>query len=437
MEPKPPSPQVPKPQIMVPSASVECQGTLEHGTERPPEIPISTRDRVRFFNRICSRVTDQLYLGSDYVAQNLPLLQESKITHVLNCAGTVCNNYFPEHFTYKTLHLLDGKSEDVLCVFLEVLEFLHTAWCAKGRIFIHCQQGISRSSTMLICYLMQQHGKPYQVVAEEVKRLRDISSPNAGFMCQLTMWERILAQPASKRKNEMTVVLPHNLCAPDIFPLKSVPLDCKSLDSRVVLILTSADTIYLWIGKSSHPDSLKNAEKGIERMHTFLRAPEKVVVMKQGEETKEFCDLLKTQHPIKEIPNNRNYDAKFSLFPLFDAKSLPEPVEREQKPDIPGLWVYRCSWLQIKSPTPEELDNLLKEDVIVCVLERTGVKSPHAYLWIGNTFEGTDDKEVNNLGLQFLTRNSIFMNFSDYKIIISRQGKEKEDFWKVYKETKN
>ena len=63
--------------------------------------------------------------------------------------------------------------------------------------------GISRSSTMLICYVMQQEGKTFQAVAEEVKRKRDISSPNAGFMCQLTEWGKVLSTKPINRKPEV------------------------------------------------------------------------------------------------------------------------------------------------------------------------------------------------------------------------------------------
>jgi len=32
-----------------------------------------------------------MYLGSDSVARNKTLLKETGITHILNCAGTICN----------------------------------------------------------------------------------------------------------------------------------------------------------------------------------------------------------------------------------------------------------------------------------------------------------------------------------------------------------
>ena len=42
------------------ASTVEYQGVVERGTEREEEIPRSTRDRVRYFNKICSKVTEDV-----------------------------------------------------------------------------------------------------------------------------------------------------------------------------------------------------------------------------------------------------------------------------------------------------------------------------------------------------------------------------------------
>eukprot|EP00300_Choanocystis_sp_HF-7_P014532 c18721_g1_i1.p1 GENE.c18721_g1_i1~~c18721_g1_i1.p1 ORF type:complete len:228 (+),score=29.37 c18721_g1_i1:2-685(+) len=43
---------------------------------------------------ICSKITPNLYLGSNTVAKNRELLASKGITHVANTAGLVCENYF-------------------------------------------------------------------------------------------------------------------------------------------------------------------------------------------------------------------------------------------------------------------------------------------------------------------------------------------------------
>ena len=66
---------------------------------------VSKRDKLAHFEQQCSKVLDFLYLGGDHVARNRSILTSAGITHILNCVGYVCPEYFPDDFTYKTLWL--------------------------------------------------------------------------------------------------------------------------------------------------------------------------------------------------------------------------------------------------------------------------------------------------------------------------------------------
>jgi dual specificity MAP kinase phosphatase len=50
-------------------------------------------------------------------------------------------------------------------------------------------QGVSRSTTLIIGYLMWKLGKPYDDVYQIVRALRGVASPNIGFTCQLLQWQ--------------------------------------------------------------------------------------------------------------------------------------------------------------------------------------------------------------------------------------------------------
>lgn len=52
-----------------------------------------------------------------------------------------------------------------------------------------CLQGVSRSTTIVIGYLMWKLGKPYDEVYQTVRALRGVASPNIGFTCQLLQWQ--------------------------------------------------------------------------------------------------------------------------------------------------------------------------------------------------------------------------------------------------------
>ena len=63
------------------------------------------RDKFAYFDKQCSQILEHVFVGSDYVARNRSILAESSITHVLNCVGFVCPEYFPNEIGYKTLWL--------------------------------------------------------------------------------------------------------------------------------------------------------------------------------------------------------------------------------------------------------------------------------------------------------------------------------------------
>ena len=146
-------------------------------------------------------ITPTLYIGGQIVASDRALLHQHGITHVVNACGAVCDNYFPEDFSYYRLYLQDKGSEDVLCILYEVFHFIAAARASGGKTLIHCQQGVSRSTVLGIGYLMMAGEESessewtyadYQVAYSRVRSKRGISSPNLGFVCQLLAWSRRL-----------------------------------------------------------------------------------------------------------------------------------------------------------------------------------------------------------------------------------------------------
>jgi hypothetical protein len=110
--------------------------TLVREVDKAPIL--SGAEQVRFFDPICSKITDCVYLGSRTPAMSRDMLKQNGITHILNCAGTICDNYFPDEFNYTTLALIDGGSEDIMCVLYHVLDLFEEVQRADGRVFVHC-----------------------------------------------------------------------------------------------------------------------------------------------------------------------------------------------------------------------------------------------------------------------------------------------------------
>ncbi|KAI3783456.1 hypothetical protein L1987_42539 [Smallanthus sonchifolius] len=68
------------------------------------------------YDKECSRIIDHVFLGSDSVAKDRDVLRVNGITHVLNCVGFACPEYFKKDLVYKTLWLRDTPTEDITII---------------------------------------------------------------------------------------------------------------------------------------------------------------------------------------------------------------------------------------------------------------------------------------------------------------------------------
>ncbi len=68
--------------------------------------------KMDHFSKECSEVlTNFLYVGGIQISQDLEILKDNKITHVINAAGDLCENHFTNEFEYLTFFLKDSKNE--------------------------------------------------------------------------------------------------------------------------------------------------------------------------------------------------------------------------------------------------------------------------------------------------------------------------------------
>eukprot|EP00565_Helicotheca_tamesis_P002234 CAMPEP_0185733926 /NCGR_PEP_ID=MMETSP1171-20130828/20938_1 /TAXON_ID=374046 /ORGANISM="Helicotheca tamensis, Strain CCMP826" /LENGTH=220 /DNA_ID=CAMNT_0028403787 /DNA_START=150 /DNA_END=813 /DNA_ORIENTATION=- len=178
-------------------------------------------------NSHTAKITDYLYLGSEANARNRKeLTSRANIRFVLNAAAE-CDNYSPDLFvngeTYLKLPLYDdADAGDEMRARLETaFEFIDRArngsricvpaaeasltleggsssgnndncksedaeYASNDRTIampclVHCIQGVSRSSTIVIGYLVSREGWSLRDALDHVRSLRPIVRPNRGF----------------------------------------------------------------------------------------------------------------------------------------------------------------------------------------------------------------------------------------------------------------
>ncbi|KAG3010889.1 hypothetical protein JG687_00012123 [Phytophthora cactorum] len=127
-----------------------------------------------------------LFVGSIHAAFNVETLKSSKISHVLNLAGSYAT--FPEDFTYLSLSIRDKEYASLLSC-LPVAAVFIDAGLKTGGVLIHCAGGRSRSPAVAMAFLMMKQQMSYSDVSAHVKTLRPVVSLNTGFEAQLKCLE--------------------------------------------------------------------------------------------------------------------------------------------------------------------------------------------------------------------------------------------------------
>jgi hypothetical protein len=113
----------------------------------------SSRKLSKFRNQ-CSKITNWLYVSGQNVAKDKKLLKNIGITHIVNAAGGVCPNYHSDDdsLEYHTLHVIDSPNENIICIMYDLHDFIETARNKHQNniVLIHCQLGVSRSTSLCI-----------------------------------------------------------------------------------------------------------------------------------------------------------------------------------------------------------------------------------------------------------------------------------------------
>lgn len=127
----------------------------------------------------------KLYLGSQD-AVNDRILIENCITHILSVGIETPSFNVPHKIVTKFISCLDLPESNLSDVIAETNDFMtHVLKNDNNTILVHCNAGVSRSSSIVIGYLMMCCGYTFENAFDFVKRKRKCIQPNAGFLMQL------------------------------------------------------------------------------------------------------------------------------------------------------------------------------------------------------------------------------------------------------------
>ena len=136
-----------------------------------------------------------LYLGPEEGGQlsNLRILQDAGVTLIINATPRYPNHH-DRHISYVRCDVNDEPSATLYPWFDGISERIEMTLAKKQSVFVHCQMGISRSSTLVMAYLIRFHGLTRDQAYVLVKEKRPKVEPNVGFWRQLKDYEMALSK---------------------------------------------------------------------------------------------------------------------------------------------------------------------------------------------------------------------------------------------------
>jgi len=132
---------------------------------------------------------EKILLGSKKVAKNYKLLEEQGVVAVLNITENIKN--FHEncsHLIYRRIPIPDSVEAPIENFFVEGIEFIEHH-LEKGKVLIHCNEGMSRSPAMAIAFIMKHFNINLKEAYEKVAGKLEGNNINDGFKTKLMDWD--------------------------------------------------------------------------------------------------------------------------------------------------------------------------------------------------------------------------------------------------------
>jgi hypothetical protein len=165
---------------------------------------------VSVFMPEADEILPGLFLGNMKAALNPRFFDEIKFTHVVSICEPVLSYCQEKDIKYHSVTVDDNDSADMLQHLEPLCKHLDSLLDTKDKksescILLHCHEGISRSATVMVAYLLWRENtrgeKPLEVatVIGVVRSKRACVEPREVFVKQLETWRKFLEEKAAFR----------------------------------------------------------------------------------------------------------------------------------------------------------------------------------------------------------------------------------------------
>ncbi|KAI8838516.1 protein-tyrosine phosphatase-like protein [Chytriomyces cf. hyalinus JEL632] len=148
---------------------------------------------MRSTHRSIDKVSEHVFISSFHEAEDLSLLTETGITHILSLGHNFTAKFHSHDIAYKLIAIEDDETENALDHFDDGVEFMAAAVSQNKNVLVHCMAGVSRSATFVAAYLMKSGGSSVdaQAAVDAIRVGRSCVCPNDGFMAQLEIYHKM------------------------------------------------------------------------------------------------------------------------------------------------------------------------------------------------------------------------------------------------------
>ncbi|CAN8191202.1 dual specificity protein phosphatase 15 [Geothlypis trichas] len=155
-----------------------------------------------------SQILPGLYLGNFVDAKDLEQLSRNKITHIVSIHESP--QPLLKDITYLRIPLPDTPEANIKRHFKECISFIHQCRLHGGNCLVHCLAGISRSTTVVVAYVMVVTELSCQEVLDAIRTIRPVANPNPGFRQQLAEFSGSAARKVRRHLKQKYGMSPFN-----------------------------------------------------------------------------------------------------------------------------------------------------------------------------------------------------------------------------------
>jgi protein-tyrosine phosphatase len=135
-----------------------------------------------------SKITENIFLGNVLSAVDSNFIISNNIKVILSLSSSNINVH-PNILSYHHYYIKDDPEQDIITILNECTAIIENAVKKGYKILVHCEQGVSRSASVVIAYLIKYMNMNFLEAYNFVKRGRIIIRPNSGFVMQLRLFE--------------------------------------------------------------------------------------------------------------------------------------------------------------------------------------------------------------------------------------------------------